>query len=177
MQPPAKPVPLPSSHLAVAPGAINWRDAFPSVAIAGVLTGLASWLPLGVLWLVAGGAFAVFLYRRRHRPAWPLTSGTGAKIGLATGFIAYLVFSIIGAVDFTRPQSAGREMIRQALQQAASRNSDPTVQEMYRKMTTPEGMAVVVTFIMAFLFVFFLGLGAAGGAIGAVATARDRRSY
>ena len=174
MQPPAQPVPLTAMPFPPQTSGFNWREAFPSIAIAGVLTGLASFLPLGVLWTVAGGFFAVFLYRRKHF-GWPLTSGTGAKVGAVTGLIGYIIFSIVAAVDFTRPNSAMRQMLTQALQQAASRNNDPAVQDMYHKMNSPEGMAFLVVAMMIVLFVFFLGLGAAGGAMGASLTRRDRR--
>lgn len=174
MQPPAEPVPLHSIAMPPLPGSIHWRAALSTIGIAGAITGLASLLPLGILWVIAGGILVVVLYRKRHPEAWPLTSGSGAKLGAATGLIAYLIFSIIAAFDFTRPNSTWREAIVTALQQAAARNSDPAAQEIYQKMISPEGMAIVVTFLMAFLFVLFLGFGAIGGAIGASATRRNR---
>lgn len=174
MQPPAEPVPIHSLPLPRAQGSIDWRAAFPTIGIAGFFTGLASLLPLGIVWVIAGGILTVVLYRKRHPEASPLTSGSGARMGAATGLAAYLIFSIVAAVDFTRPHSTAREAIVTALQQATARNSDPAAQQIYQKMTSPEGMAFMVTFLMAFLFVFFLGLGAVGGAIGASATRRNR---
>lgn len=174
MQPPAQPVSLSGISLPQQSSGFHWGEAFPSIAIAGVVTGLASFLPFGVLWTIAGGFFAVFLYRRKHF-GWPLTSGTGAKLGAVTGLIGYAIFSIVAAIDFTRPNSTLRQMLTQALQEAASRNSDPAVQDMYHKMSTPEGMAIMVVAMMIVLFAFFLGLGAAGGALGASLTRRNRR--
>jgi len=46
---------------------------------------------------------------------------------------------------------------------------------MYKKLNGPEGIAVAATVLMAFLFIFFLGLGALGGTIGASFTRRDQR--
>lgn len=174
MQPPAQPVPLSAISLTQQPGGLNWHEAFPSIAIAGVLTGLASWLPLGLLWTIAGGAFVVFLYRKKHF-GWPLTSGAGAKLGVATGLVGYIIFSIIAAVEFTRPNSGLRQMLSEALQQAMSRNTDPAVQDMYRKLSGPEGMAIMAVAMMIVMFVFFLGLGAAGGALGASLGRRQRQ--
>ena len=99
----------------------------------------------------------------------------GAKLGAATGLIGYIVFSILAAIDFTRPNSALRQTLAEALKQAMARNTDPAVQDMYQKFAGPEGMAIMAVALMIVLFVFFLGLGAAGGALSASLTRRDRR--
>jgi hypothetical protein len=173
-QPAAEPLSIQPSDFQGVHSDVEWRASLSTLAIAGLLTGLASWLPLGVLWCIPGGAMAVVLYRKRFRFAGPLTSRSGAKVGAASGLIGYLVFAVIAAIDFSRPGSMVRDTLMNALQQAASRNSDPATQEMYRKMVSPEGMAVVVTFLMALLFALFLGFGAIGGAIGASLTRRNR---
>ena len=85
MQPPAEPVPIHSLPLPRAQGSIDWRAAFPTIGIAGFFTGLASLLPLGIVWVIAGGILTVVLYRKRHPEASPLTSGSGARMGAATG--------------------------------------------------------------------------------------------
>ena len=174
MQPAAEPVHLDRIPIGRREGAVDWHAAFPTVSIAGVITGFASWLPLGLLWVIAGGIFAVILYRKRHPELRPLSSGGGAKIGAATGLAGYVIFSIIAAIDFARPNGLARQVITGAIQQASSRTSDPAVQQMYQKMSTPEGMAFFVTFIMAFLLLLFLGFGAVGGAVGASLTRRNR---
>ncbi len=165
VQPPAEPVPL---H-AEMPRGVEWSQAFPAAAIAGIILAIAWVIPfLGFLfWMVAGGILAVALYRRRA-PHAPLTPALGARVGAVGGVFGFAVFSGLFAMELLVARGGRfREMLQQVVQQAAQRNADPRAQQMMQQMMTPAGLAALITVVMVILLIGFLALSSLGGAIGA----------
>jgi hypothetical protein len=66
-------------------------------------------------------------------------------------------------------------MLRDALQQQFTGNSDPRAQEVLEKLNTPGGMTVLVAAGMLIFLIVVLIAGAAGGAIGASLLGKSRR--
>lgn len=181
MQPPAQPVPLPSSPPVLSANSFNFRLALPTTLIAGLVIGIGTILPLGsVAWIVlvigTGGALAVALYKRSHPEALGMRPGEGAKLGGMAAVSGYIMFAIFAVLTFVLNGSELRqEMVRRLHEMKAP---DPSAQQVYQqiadKLSTPEGMALLMTFAMAVFFFMFLLLGAAGGAIGATLMHRDK---
>jgi hypothetical protein len=132
-------------------------------------------LPLGFVLIIGGGALAVSLYRRKRGPYIEVAPRDGAKIGALTGLGAYVVFAIIQGLAFLAKPETVRNLISQAIQHAQAQNPDPKLQEIYSKFASPEGMALMMTLIMAMFFIVFIGLSSVGGAIGAAVSRRSSR--
>lgn len=181
MQPPAEPVPLLQSVPVAAPGRFDFRSALRTTLLAGLVIGIGTILPLGsIAWIVlvigTGGALAVALYKRRHPEALSMRPGQGAKLGAMAAISGYILFAIFAVMTFVLNGSELRqEMVRRLHEMKAP---DPSAQQVYQqiadKLSSPEGMALIMTFAMAVFFFMFLALGAAGGAIGATLMHRDQ---
>jgi hypothetical protein len=172
-----EPVPAVASEVAAADRAqpiphvsrstIQWSKAFPAAALAGLLSALSMFLPYGSfgLGMVLAGYFCVVLYRRRTFGAIA-TRGLGAKLGAATGFLGFIIFSLWTAVQVAFLHTGGeiREQLMKAVEQSAAGNPDPNVQAAVAQLKSPEGLAVMMALG---LFVTMLGLvvlGSIGGA-------------
>jgi hypothetical protein len=169
-QPPAQPVELgrPGPEPA-APPRVEWSQALPAAATAGVVLALA-WVVPAVgfaLWMVAGGLVGVAFYRHRV-PGGILTPRMGARIGAIAGLFGFGVFVLVVAVNLLFGGSGKfRELLQQIMHQAIARNPDPRAQQAMQQLMTPAGLAFLVTFgIIVFLIVFLL-FSSAGGALGA----------
>ncbi len=166
LQPPAQPVPLAPGQ--APPGRIDWSRAFPAALIAGVLLAVCWIVPWATfcLWTIAGGALAVALYQRR-RPA-PVTTGMGARLGAVTGLLGFVVFALAVSLEILATRGGRlRAALTQVFEQAAARDSNPAAQEMIQKLSSPQGIALLVTIGLIVLLAAFLIFSAIGGAIGA----------
>jgi len=163
-----------------APASLNWADALPGALVAGVLIGLSWVVPFSTfcLWILAGGALGVALYRRRN-PEQQLTPGMGAKVGAATGLFAFVIFAVLTALQLllTRKSGQFRDMVQKVVEESAARNSDPQVQQMLQRLLSPEGLATMVTLAMVMFLFAFVIFSAVGGALGAalLSTSKTRR--
>ena len=176
MQPPAQPVTLGPTH-PLSPTAIDWRAGGPAVLIAGVLSGFCFFLPLNLVWVVGGGALAVWLYNRRRPAYMQVSSGTGAKLGAVAGVVGYALFAIVALLGFVfASDRIWSELIAQ-MKERAGPNPEANVQQMFDMLKTGEGKVFVATFVMLFAFALFLGLAALGGTIGAALVRRDQRPH
>jgi ribose/xylose/arabinose/galactoside ABC-type transport system permease subunit len=63
----------------------------------------------------------------------------------------------------------------EALQQAASRTSDPQVQAAFETLKTPGGLALMMVFGLAVLFVVAIAAGCLAGAVTGAFIARRKR--
>jgi len=169
-QPPAQPVVLGAQGAAAAaPAGVEWSQALPAAAAAGVVLALAWAVPaLGfALWVVAGGFVGVAIYRHRA-PAAALTPRLGARIGAIAGLFGFGVFVLVLAVNLLFGGSGKfRDLLHQIVQQAVARNPDPRAQQAMQQMMTPAGLALLVTFGMIVFLIVFLLFSSAGGALGA----------
>ncbi|HEX8924338.1 MAG TPA: hypothetical protein VF786_01025 [Terriglobales bacterium] len=170
------------------PGQVDWRRAWPGALVAGILANFASLIlprpPFMFLCMLAGGALAVTLYRRRTRVDH-LRPGQGFRIGALAGFFGFLFIAFMSAVAFI--SSAGRaemstrmqQAMQQALQQAGSGGVDPQAQQQMQNLiaslNTPEGLATVLGIGMLLVLVFFVLLAGGGGALSAKIFGHDSR--
>lgn len=149
---------------------IQWPEALPSAALAGLIAAFLMFIALGGfgLGLIAAGVLSVVFYRRRH-PAGNLTPGMGARLGAVTGTLGFGIFAIFSAVETLVFHAGGqlRETMLEAIQQSAARSADPEVQKAFEYLKTPPGLALIMGFGMGLLLIFFLILCSLGGAVGA----------
>jgi hypothetical protein len=159
-----------SAAVAGHPIGFQWSQALPPAAWAGMVSAGLMVLPLGGfgLGMLAAGFLCVILYRRRN-PYVNLTAGLGARLGAVSGIFGFGIFVVFTGIATTLFHSGGelRSALTEAIRQAAARNPDPQAQHVLEFFKTPEGMAVVVAFGLAFMFLIFLVLSSLGGALSA----------
>jgi hypothetical protein len=165
------PVPLDATHSTTGGStSIDWSRALaPAIwgallAIALIVTRLATF---GIAMLAAGALSVVFYYRRN--PGTNLSAGAGARLGALSGALGFGILTIVFAFGTAVLHSGGelRQKMLDAIQQAASRSSDPQAAQAVEFLKTPQGLvlAMILGLILTFVaFVLFSGLG---GAIGA----------
>ena len=125
--------------------------------------------PLGAfgLGMLAAGAMAAYFYHRRA-PASEITPGIGAKLGALSGILGFAIFTIFAAVvTMISGTQKLRDILLEAVKQSASRTTDPQTLQAFEFFKTPAGLAIVLALGIFFLFLMFLVLSTAGGALGA----------
>jgi hypothetical protein len=174
---------IPASELGnrIAPpakGTIQWSQALPSTAVAGVIAALLMFVPLGAfgLGMTAGGILAVLFYRRRN-PGFEITPGMGGRIGAVAGVLGFGVFAVFTAIEVLVFHSGGelRAALLEAIKQSAARSSEPQAQQMLEYLKTPPGLALMMGLGLFFMLVVFLILSSAGGALTAALLRRRNR--
>ena len=151
---------------------VNWRHALRSASTAGLAMAVACLLPvvslLFPLWMLAGGWFAVDLYRRRL--SFPLLSAAVAsKIGALAGLLGFAFFALFTATYVAiatlilHQGEQIRATLRSVLDQAAAKNPDPSTQAIVQWVQTPEGLALAVVFSLFLFLLAFLLFSIAGG--------------
>jgi hypothetical protein len=171
-QPPAEPAPI-SSPPTSSPAGLDWSQAVPVSAMAGAIVAVTSAMVaipfLGlIVWMGGTGIVAVLLYRRRTPQAIP-SPGMGAKIGALAGAFGFGVFALLLAVQMLLTRNSGRfrATLEQVIQQAAAQNSDPRAQEIIQRLSSPEGLALILTLVLVMSLVAFLLFSSLGGALAA----------
>lgn len=159
--------------------AIEWSQALPATALAGVIAALLMFIPLGAfgLGMMAGGILAVLFYRRRN-PGAEVTPGMGARLGAASGALGFGVFAIFTAIEVLVFHSGGqlRAALLEAIQQSAARSSEPQAQQVLEYLKSPPGLALMMGLGLIVMFVVFLILSSLGGAVGAALLRRRNRT-
>ncbi len=162
--PPEPPPPLPAE-----PPPINFHNAIavrvalatgvPVVLLTGLLSTIAG--PLTMVLPVAGGFFAVYLYRRRT--GQKITVLAGARLGWISGII---VFAILTVLLTLMVLMLSQPDFLQSMRDQMAKMSSVSQEELTRSidlLRTPSGLAVAL--LNAFLT--YTLLTALGGAVGA----------
>jgi hypothetical protein len=150
---------------------LQWSRALGPAAMAGLIASFLMLVPLGAfgLGMILAGILSVVFYRRWN-PGAVLTPGMGARLGAMSGLLGFVIFLFFTAISATvlGGGSQLRQALVQAVEQSASRTSDPQAQHMLEFFRTPQGLAVVMIAGMVFALVAFLLLTSLGGLLGAV---------
>jgi uncharacterized protein DUF4199 len=156
---------------------IVWPRALRVCAVAALISIVVTSLRLVPPLLAAPGAgtLAVILYRRRNQ-GWRVTAGSGARVGAVTGLLASAVFAFFSAIFVAVLQSGGqvRQEMIEALQQVASRSSDPQVQATLDLLVKPENLSKLILGIVLFIF-FSIAAGSLAGALTGALLGRGNR--
>jgi hypothetical protein len=173
--------PIASSQLVnriAPPGVIQWSQALPASALAGVIAALLMFIPLGAfgLGMAAGGILAVLFYRRRN-PGSDVTAGMGARIGAVAGALGFSIFAFFTAIEVLIFHSGGelRAALLQAIQQSAARSSEPQAQQLLEYLKSPPGLALMMGLGLFLMLIVFLILSSIGGALAAALLRRRDR--
>lgn len=146
---------------------IEWSQAWPATALAGLIAAVLMITPFAGLGLgmLIGGSLSVVIYRRRV-PSARLTPGMGARLGMVAGVLGSACLAIILAVRtlvFHGWQSVREDLIA-GVEQAAARNPDPQTRQVVEFLTSPQGIVLLLTMALittVVAFVIFSGLGGA----------------
>lgn len=162
--PPPPPSPQPAE-----PPPINFRNAIavrvalatgvPVVLLTGLLSTIAG--PLTMALPVAGGFFAVYLYRRRT--GQKITVLAGARLGWISGIIVFAILTVLLTVMVLM---LSQPDFLQSMRDQMAKMSSVSQEELTRSidlLRTPSGLAVAL--LNAFLT--YTLLTALGGAVGA----------
>jgi hypothetical protein len=126
--------------------------------------------------VLGAGCLAVILYRYRN-PVWRADARSGAQLGAVTALFSSAVFAILLGVLFAVLQAGGevRQQALDALQQAASRSSDPQMQAFVDLLKKPEGLAAKLILNGAgFLLISVVACSVAGALTGAFFNRKNR---
>lgn len=153
---------------------IVWPIAMRSCGLAALIAAavMAFGLIVPLFAILAAGILAVNLYRRQN-PVWAPRGRDGAFLGAVCGALFFAISAIFEALATAVFRNGGelRQKMLDALQQAASRSSDPQVQAAFDQLKTPEGIAVM----MIFAFVFSILVCALAGGLTGAFLGRSRR--
>ena len=120
--------PLPAYFASSPATRIEWSQAWPATALAGLIAAVLMITPLAGLGLgmLIGGSLSVVLYRRRV-PATRVTPGMGVRLGMVTGVLGSACLAILLAVRtlLSHGWDRVREDLIAGVEQAAARNPDP----------------------------------------------------
>ena len=156
---------------------IAWQNALPACALAAAIAAVLMALGLMVPFLavVGAGFLAVGLYRRRN-PGVLIQPGAGARLGAVSGLLCFGMSAILEALaPIFHKGAALRDKMLEAIQQAASRTTDPQAVAMLDYLKAPAGMAVMTVFVLIFAFIAFVVLSSLGGALGGILLSRAHR--
>ncbi len=145
------------------------RIGLLAAAIASLLISLPMPVYVNLVWmflcLSGAGFFAVYLYRRRTGVELPARAG--ARMGWITGIFCFAFATVFftitviaismrgGMAEFYREQLAGRAA------------GEMELEEVFKVLESPSGLAAILFFSLLLLFVFFTLLPTLGGAMGA----------
>jgi hypothetical protein len=141
---------------------VRWRQALPVAALGGALSLLLAIIPFAVFGpaFMAGGAFAVALYRRRVKDQ--PRAGTGAQIGAASGTFGFLFSALPMLMAFLYHADDLRKAMSSQL---TGLGYDPdSIRQVLELLKTREGLAFFVSFGLFVMLVVFVAAGSIGGA-------------
>lgn len=148
------------------PGTIDWSQGLVAAALGGAIAAFFTLLGIGV---IAGGAFAVFFYRRRV-PFMTVTPTMGAKLGAASGAICFAILTVVTGIGVL---VAGREKAWSQLLESVQQNplrgwSDPQAQQQVLDLLkTPQGLIAFILMALALFLVGCVILAGLGGTVSA----------
>jgi hypothetical protein len=125
-----------------------------------------------------GAFFSVAFYRRRARTT-QLSAALGARLGLISGAIGFVIFAIVGSLELLLSNSAGglREEVMKQLEQLAAQYPGQG-QQALDYLKSAQGWGLIVALSTIFTLMMFLLLSAIGGAVGgAVLAKKDRPKF
>ncbi len=128
-----------------------------------------------VPFLVGAGFLAVGFYRRRN-PGVLIKAGAGARLGAVSGLLCFGMSAVEAlALAIFHKGAVLRDKMLEAIQQAASRTTDPQAVAMFDYLKSPAGMAVMTVFVLIFACIAFVVLASLGGALGGILLGRANR--
>lgn len=146
---------------------MHWSQAIKPCALAALVASVLMLLGLNLLVaMFSVGFLAVVFYRQGH-PGSEIKPWAGARLGALSGLLWFATSAVLEAlvvlVMHKGPEI--RKTLLQAVDQAASRTSDPQVIAVFDRFKSPDGLQFLMVFFLIFGFFTAIVLGAAGGAL------------
>lgn len=161
----------------LSPG-IVWPRALRACLVAALVAILVTSLRLvaPLLAVFCTGSFAVVFYRTRN-PSWRANASSGAQLGAISGLLFSAILAIFATLIVVILQAGGdvRQQMIEALQQVASRSTDPQIQSALDVLKRPEGLGAKLTQGVAILSVLSIALGSLAGALTGLFLGRRNR--
>ena len=127
---------------------IDWSQALPATALAGLIAAILMLTPLMVfgLGMLIGGSLSVVFYRRRN-PVANVTLGMGSRLGMVCGVLGGCIFTVLLSARTILLHEWGqvRDKALEVVAQAAARNPDPQAQQALEFFKTDQGIALLIT--------------------------------
>jgi hypothetical protein len=165
-------------HVSQVASPIEWSNALPACALAAAIAAVLMALGLMVPFLavVGAGFLAVGFYRRRN-PGVLIKAGAGARLGAVSGLLCFGMSAVLEALALAifHKGAVLRDKMLEAIQQAASRTTDPQAVAMLDYLKSPAGMAVMTVFVLIFACIAFVVVASLGGALGGILLGRANR--
>jgi hypothetical protein len=138
--------------------------AISSLLISVPIPGLFSLLWL-LIWLVAAGFGAVYLYQRRTGEF--LSTRNGARMGWITGVFCFAIATIFFTISVIAISSKGglAEFYREQFEHQAG--AGVNIDQVLKILESPAGLATILLFTLILLFFLFTLLPTLGGVLGA----------
>jgi zinc-ribbon domain len=175
LDPPSAPIALSAPALATR---VQWPRALRVCAVAALvsLVIIALRLMVPLLAVFGAGCLAVILYRYRN-PAWQAGVRSGAQLGAVTALLSSGVIGIFSAIAFAVLQAGGqaRQQVLDALQQVATRSSDPQVQAALDLLKTSDGLGNKLVLALIVFFLISVAAGSLAGALTSTFIGRRKR--
>jgi hypothetical protein len=149
---------------------IEWSQALPATALAGLITALLMMTPLAYFGfgMLIGGSLSVVFYRRRI-PVANVTPGMGARLGMVSGILGGGIFAALLSVGTTlfHAWDSVRAKLIEVVEQTAARNPDPQTQQALEFFKSPDGIVLLLTTALIGALIAFVIFSGLGGALGA----------
>ncbi len=156
-------------------GRIEWSQALPATAMAGLIASVLMMTPLAAfgLGMLIGGSLSVVFYRRRI-PVANITPWMGVRLGMVSGILGGAIFVALLALGTTLFHAWDniRARLIEVVEQAALRNPDPQAQQALEFFKSSQGIEVLLVTALIGTLVAFVVFSGLGGAVGAALTRR-----
>jgi hypothetical protein len=176
----------PSSNTAAIPASdsvpvlavpMHWSQALKPCALAALVVSFLMSLGLNPFVAMFSVGFLAVIFHRQSRAAIAIKAALGARLGALSGLLWFAMSAILETlvVLIFHKGPEIRQQLLTAIDQAASRTTDPQVLAEMNRLKTPEGLEVLM--ILGLLLAFFAAivLSALGGALGASILGRKNR--
>jgi hypothetical protein len=158
---------------------IEWSQALPATALAGLIAAVLMMTPLAGfgLGMLIGGSLSVVFYRRRI-PVVNVTPGMGARLGMVSGILGGGIFAALLSVGtiVLHAWDTIRGKLIEVVEQTAARNPDPQAQQAMEFFKSPQGIVLLLTTALIGIILAFVIFSGLGGALGAVLLRRKKPS-
>ncbi|MFZ0731447.1 MAG: hypothetical protein WAM79_03890 [Candidatus Sulfotelmatobacter sp.] len=157
---------------------MSWSDALKPCALAALVATVLMGLGLHPFVAMLSVGFLAVVFYRQSRPGIAIKPAGGARLGAISGLLWFAMSAVLEAtvVLFLHKGPEVQKGLRDVIEQAASRTSDPQAVAMFTWFKTAQGLQVLMICAIVFSFIAAIVLGAVGGALGGTIFGRRNKS-
>ena len=155
---------------------LPWAEARQATLLAGLLEALFAFLGFWFIGIPVAAFLSVAFYKRRVIGA-NLSPGLGARLGLISGAIGFVIFALLGSVTMLLSHTGVglREEVMKQLEEKAAQYP-VQAQQALQYLRSAEGWGFLVALSTIFTLLAFLLLSTIGGAVaGGILGRKDRQ--